>query len=141
MTTKKVVLIVAGVVVVLGFLVVLFVGGIVGFALYQVGNSEAAVKAKDFLRNSEKLKLETGEVKDFGRIVTGRFNLQNGNGEATVNLKVIGERKTVNASVQLFLVSGSNWRVSSASYVNASGQTIDLLNPFDSKILIPLLIA
>ena len=94
MTTKKIVLIVGGVVVVLGLLVTFFVGGIVGLALYQVGNSEAAAKAKDFLRNSEKLKMETGEVKDFGSIVTGSINLQNGNGEATLNL-VIGERKTL----------------------------------------------
>ena len=141
MTTKKIVLIVAGVVVVLGFLVLLFVGGIVGLTLYQIGNSEAALKAKDFLRNSEKLKLEIGEVKDFGSIVTGSVSLQNGNGEATLNLKVIGERQTVNASVHLLLVSGSNWRVSSASYVNESGQTIDLLDPYDSKTLIPRLIA
>jgi hypothetical protein len=141
MTTKKIVLIVAAVVVVLGFVVVLFVGGIVGLALYQVGNSEAALKAKDFLRTSEKLKLETGEVKDFGSIVTGSISVGNGNGDATVNLKVIGERKTVNASVNLTLVSGGTWRVSSASYVNASGQTVDLLNPYDSRILIHQLIA
>ena len=65
MTTKKIVLIVGGVVVVLGLLVVCFVGGIVGFALYQIGNSEAAAKAKDFLRNSEKLKAEIGPGKRF----------------------------------------------------------------------------
>src|SRR5215216_5487947 len=58
MTTKKIVLMVGGVVVVLGFLVVCFVGAIVGFALYQVGNSEAAARAKAFLRSSEKLKME-----------------------------------------------------------------------------------
>ena len=46
MTTKKILLIVGGVVVVLGLVVAFFVGGIVGFALYQVGNSEAARKAK-----------------------------------------------------------------------------------------------
>jgi hypothetical protein len=108
---------------------------------YQLGNSEAAVKARDFLRTSEKLKQDIGEVKDFGSIVTGSISLQSGSGEATVNLKVIGEQETVNASVHLLLVSGSNWRVSSASYVNASGQTIDLLDPYDSKLLIPLLIA
>ncbi len=141
MTTKKIVLIVAGVVVVLGFLVVLFVGGIIGLALYQVGNSEAALKAKDFLRTSEKLKLETGEVKDFGSIVTGSVSIGNGAGEATVNLKVIGERKTVNASVDLLLVGGNTWRVSSASYVNDAGQTIDLLNPYDTQLLRPQLIA
>ena len=141
MTTKKIVLIVGGVVVVLGFVVAVFVGGIVGLALYQVGNSEAAAKAKDFLRNSEKLKAEIGEVKDFGSIVTGSVNLHSGSGEATLNLKVIGERKTVNASVHLVLVSGSAWRVSSASYENESGQTIDLLDPYDSQLIIPSLIA
>jgi len=142
MTTRKIVLIVAGVVVVLGLLVVVFVGGIVGLVLYQVGNSEAALMAKDFLRHNEKLKRDIGEVKDFGNIVTGSINLQGGgNGEATLNLKAIGESKTVNASVHLILVSGSNWRVSSASYVNPSGQTINLLDPYDSKILIPRLIA
>ncbi len=140
MTTKKILLIVGAVVVVLGLVVVLFVGGIVGFALYQLGNSDAALKAKDFLRNSEKLKQDIGEVKDFGSIVTGSVSMNDGNGEATVNLKVIGERKTVNASVHLLLVSGSAWRVSSASYVNESGQTVELLDPYDSKLLIPRLI-
>lgn len=141
MTTKKIVLIVGGVVVVLGFVVAIFVGGIVGLALYQVGNSEAAARAKDFLRKSEKLKIEIGEVKDFGSIITGSVNLHSGSGEATLNLKVIGERKTVNASVHLILVSGSAWRVSSASYENESGQTIDLLDPYDSQLIIPQLIA
>ena len=141
MTTKKIVLIVAGVVVVLGFVVLLFVGAIVGFSLYQVGNSEAAARAEDFLRNSPKLKEDIGEVKDFGSIVTGGINLSGGNGRATINLKVIGEKKTVNASVDLVLVSGGTWRVVSASYVNDTGQRIDLLDPFNSRLLIPLLIA
>ena len=141
MTTKKIVLIIVGVAGVLGLVVVLFVVGIVGFALYQVGNSEAARRSKDFLRANEKLKQDIGEVKDFGSIVTGSISLSGGSGNATVNLKVIGERKTVNASVGLVLVSGSSWRVSAASYVNDSGQTIDLLDPYDSKLLIPLLIA
>ena len=141
MTTKKIVLIVASVVFVLGLVVVLFVGGIIGFALYQVGNSEAAVKAKDFLRTSEKLKQDIGEVEDFGSIVTGGVNLSGGTGRATINLKVIGAQKTVNASVDLVLVSGSSWRVSAARYVNDADQTVDLLDPYDTKLLIPLLIA
>ena len=141
MTTKKLLLIIGGVVVVLGFLVVCFVGAIVGFALYQVGNSQAAVRAKDFLRNSEKLKADIGNVKDFGSIVTGSVNFHDGNGEATLHLKVIGEQKTVNANVDLVLVSGRTWRVSAASYVTSSGQTVNLLDPYDTKILIPLLVA
>jgi hypothetical protein len=141
MTTKNIVLVVGGVVVVLGFLVVCFVGGIVGFALYELGNSQAAIKAKDFLRNSEKLQAETGPVKDFGSIVTGSVNFHDGSGEATLHLKVIGERQTVNATVDLLLVSGGAWRVSSASYVNSSGQTVDLLDPYDTNLLVPHLIA
>ena len=141
MTTKKIVLMVGGVVVVLALLVLCFAGGIAGFALYQIGNSEAAARSKDFLRSSEKLKAETGPVKDFGSIVTGSVNLHNGNGDATLHLKVMGDRKTVNATVDLILARGGTWRVSSASYVNAAGQTIDLLDPYDTKTLIPPLIA
>lgn len=141
MTTKKILLIVGGVVVVLGLVVALFVGGIVGLALYQVGNSEAANKAKDFLRTSEKLKQDIGEVKDFGSIVTGSVNVNDNNGQATLHLKVIGENKTVNASVSLVYLNRGDWRVSSASYVNTDGLTIDLLDPYDTKVLIPLLIA
>ena len=141
MTTKKILLIIGSGVVVLAFLVFGFAGGIVGLALYQIGNSEAATRARVFLRNNEKLTAETGPVKDFGRIVTGSINLQNGNGDATLHLKVIGDRKVVNATVDLVLVRGSTWRVSSASYVNEAGQTIRLLDPYDSKTLIPRLIA
>lgn len=141
MTTKKIVLIVAGVVVVLGLLGAIFVGGIVGVALYTVGNSEAAARAKDFLRTNDKLKTEIGEVTDFGSIITGSVNVDNNNGKATLHLKVIGERETVNASVDLVYTNGSAWRVIAASYVNASGQTIDLLDPYDSRIDVPRLIA
>ena len=141
MTTKKVVLIVAASIGALALLAAIFVGGIIGFTLYSVANSEATAKAKDFLRNSEKLKDDIGEVKDFGSIIAATGGMRNNSGEATLNLKVIGERKTVNASVDLVYTNGSAWRVSGASYVNTDGQTIDLLDPFDSKVLIPLLTA
>jgi len=141
MTTKKILLIVGGVVVALGLVVAVFVGGIVGLALYGVGNSEAAAKAKEFLRTSEKLKQDIGEVKDFGSIITGSVNASDTNGQATLNLKVIGVQETVNASVNLVYGNQGDWRVISASYVNKDGQTIDLLDPYDTKIPVPLLIA
>jgi cytochrome oxidase complex assembly protein 1 len=140
MTTKKILLIVGGVIVVLGLVVALFVGGIVGFALYQVSNSEAAATAKNFLRTNEKLKKDIGEVKDFGSVITGSVNVADGNGQATLNLKVIADQ-TVNASVNLVYVNRGDWRVSAASYVNRDGQTIDLLDPYDTKMLVPFLIA
>ena len=141
MTTKKILLIVGGVVIALGLVVALFVGGIVGLALYSVGNSEAAAKAKDFLRTSEKLKQDIGEVKDFGSIITGSVNVSDANGQATLNLKVIGAEETVNASVNLVYINRGDWLVTSATYVTKHGETIDLLDPYDTKIPVPLRIA
>ena len=136
MTTKKILLIIGGVVVALGFLVVCFVGAIVGFALYQVNHSEAAARARDFLRHSDQLQADIGPVKDFGSIVTGNVSLYNSTGAATLHLKVMGERKTVNATVQLAF-SNRTWSVIEANYINSTGQTVSLLNPYDAKLLIP----
>ena len=141
MTTKKIIIIVVAVVMVMGLLVVVFVGGIVGFAFYSIGHSEAAITAKDFLKNNQKLKDEIGDIKDFGSFVTGNINVHNDNGDATLNIKVIGERKTVNASVDMVYRSGRPWRVSSATYVNDAGQTVNLLNPYDTHKFIPQLVA
>src|SRR5882672_12017396 len=101
MSTKKIIIIVASVVVVLGLIVILFVGGIVGFAFYQISNGEAGTTAKAFLKSNERLKQDIGEVKDFGSFVTGNINVSNGDGMAQLHLKVIGERKEVNATVEL----------------------------------------
>ena len=134
MTTKKIVIIVVSVVIVLALIVVLFVGGIIGMVFYGISNSDAANVAKDFLRTNERLKQDIGEVKDFGKFITGNINFNNGDGTAQLNLKVIGERKEVNAAVELIFRSGHQWRVTAASYKNEAGETIDLLNPYESQI-------
>jgi hypothetical protein len=120
-------------VIVLGVLAALFIGGIVGTIFYTMNNSDAAVAAKDFLRDNERLKQDIGDVKDFGKFVTGNINTTNGYGTAQLNLKVVGERKEVNASVELVYRSGNPWRVTAASYRNQAGQNIDLLNPYDAR--------
>lgn len=118
-------------------LVALFAGGIIGFTLYAIGRSEAAETAKDFLRNNQQLKQDIGEVKDFGNFVTGNIDFKNSDGNATINLKVIGERKNVNASVDLIYRSGRAWRVMSASYENENGERVELLNPYETLLLKP----
>ena len=132
MTNKKIVVIVVSIVVVLGFLALLFVGGIAWFAIRAMGNSDAAETARTFLRNNEVLKRDIGEVKDFGWLVSGNINSTNGDGSAQLNLKVIGERKEVNATVELIYRSGRPWRVTAASYRNEAGEIINLLDPYDS---------
>ena len=132
MTNKKIVVIIVSIVVVLGLVALLFVGGVAWFALRAMGNSDAAETARTFLRNNETLKRDIGEVKDFGWLVTGNINTTNGDGAAQLSLKVIGERKEVNATVELIYRSGRPWRVTAASYRNETGETINLLNPYDS---------
>jgi hypothetical protein len=133
MTTKTIVTIIAAILLVLGLLVVLFAGGILLFVFHQVGNSDAAVIARTFLKSNELLQQDIGEVKDFGSFITGNIDVQNGSGTATLNLKVIGARKTVNATVELMYRSGREWRVTKASYLNDAGRTVDLLNPDQSR--------
>lgn len=141
MTTKKIVVVVVSIVVALGLIVAIFAGGIIGIALYQIGNSEAADTARNFLRTNERLKQDIGEVKDFGSIVTGNIDIKNRDGNATVNIKVIGERKEVNASVDLAYRDGQPWRVIGASYQNDAGETVELLNPYQGQKHSPRLAA
>src|SRR5690349_19865510 len=141
MTAKKISFVVGMVLVVLAFLTTIFLIAIVFFGLYTVNNSEPAEKAKTYLRNNEKLKQDVGEVQNFGNIVTAAINDRNGSSEVTLKLKVIGEKKTVNATVDLMLVQGNSWRVTSASYVNSNGQSVKLLDPYETKVLIPSLTA
>ena len=137
MTPKRIVILVGVAVVAVGFLVVLFVGGIVGFALYTVGHSDAAVTAKDFLRNNQRLKDDIGQVQDFGTLVSGSVNVHNSNGDASIGLKVIGERRSVNATVGLVYRDGRPWRVVSASYINDAGRVVDLINAYEAEQQIP----
>jgi hypothetical protein len=132
MSTKKVILIIAGILGVLALVVALFVGGISWFLFHTIGSSEAADASRTYLRNNQALKQDIGEVKDFGSFITGNVNVANGDGEATLYLKVIGEKRNVNARVDLSYRSNQNWRVTGASY-DSDGRTIDLMKPYEQS--------
>ena len=129
MSTKKILLIVGSIVVVLGLIVVLFVGGIVFFVFRTIGNSEAADTARAYLRSNERLKQEIGEVKDFGWVVSGNINFTNGDGVATLYLKAIGEKGDADTRVDLQYRTSRSWRVTGASYTR-NGQTVDLMQAY-----------
>jgi hypothetical protein len=128
-SNKKIVLIIVGIFAVLALIVALFVGGIAWFAFHTIANSEAADTARTFLRNNETLKQDIGEVKDFSSFVTGSVNVQNTDGEATLHFKVIGEKRSVNATVELSYRNNRSWRVTGATY-ERDGQTIDLVQGY-----------
>ena len=129
MSTKKIVFIIVGIVVVLALVVSLFVGAIAWFTFHSIGNSEAAETARTYLRNNDILKRDIGDVKDFGSLIAGSINVQSTDGEATLRLKVIGEKRTVNATVDLSYRNNRSWRVTGASY-DRDGQTIDLVQGY-----------
>jgi hypothetical protein len=129
MSTKKIILIIAGVVAVLALIVALFVGAIAWFTFHTIANSEAAEAARTFLRSNEMLKQDIGEVKDFGSFITGNINVQNADGEATLYLKVIGEKRNVNVRVDLSYRNNRSWRVTGASY-ERDGNTVDLVQGY-----------
>ena len=129
MSTKKIVLIIAGIICVLALVVAIFVGGIAWFVFHTIGTSEAADTARTYLRNNARLKQDIGEVQDFGSFVTGQINVENGDGVATLHLKVIAEKRTVNARVDLSYRENRAWRVTGASY-NRDGQDIDLMQGY-----------
>ncbi len=80
-------------------------------------------------------------MKDFGSFVTGNIDIKNRDGNATINIKVIGERKAVNASVDLVYRNGQPWRVIGASYKNEAGETVELFNPYEGSTRVPKLAA
>jgi len=129
MSTKKLLLIIAGIICVLVLVVAIFVGGIAWFVFHTIGTSEAADTARTYLRSNARLKQDIGEVQDFGSFVTGQINVENGDGIATLHLKVIGEKRTVNARVDLSYRENRAWRVTGASY-NRDGQDIDLIQGY-----------
>jgi hypothetical protein len=129
MSTKKIILIIAGIICVLALVVTVFVGGIAWFVFHTIGTSEAADTARTYLRSNARLKQDIGEVQDFGSFVTGQINVENGDGVATLHLKVIGEKRTVNARVDLSYRENRAWRVTGASY-NHDGQDIDLMQGY-----------
>lgn len=118
----------------LALVVVIVAGAIVAIAFYAIGNSEAGETARTFLRNNEQLKQDIGQVTDFGSFPTGNVSVENNSGKATINLKVYGERKTVNAAVDLVYRDGQSWRVVAASYQNDAGETVQLLDPYQTFV-------
>ena len=131
MTTKKVVIIVVATVAALGLLITLFVGSIVGVVFYSIGSSEAAETAKTFLKQNERLKRDIGEVRDFGYFPSGQIKTHGAAGNASLTLKTIGEKKTVNATVLMAYRSGRDWRVVDAYYDNDAGDRVSLTTNFD----------
>jgi hypothetical protein len=84
------------------------------FILYvenYIRNSGACKAAKEFLSHDKQIIEKVGKVLDFGYIVTGHITSGERWGSATLNLKVIGERKNLTVLVYLYDSTGFKWKV------------------------------
>jgi hypothetical protein len=129
MTTKKIILIITGIISVLVLVVAVFAGGIAWFVFHTIGTSEAADTARTYLRSNARLRQDIGDVRDFGSFITGQINAENGDGVASLHIKVIGEKRTVNVRVDLSYRENRAWRVTGASY-QRDGQEVDLMQGY-----------
>jgi hypothetical protein len=130
---KKIAIIIGIALAALFVIIALFVGGIMGIVFYSIYNSDAAGTARNYLKTNEKLKSDIGEVKDFGSFVSGSVNSGSSGGQATLHMKVIGEKKTVNANVSLVSKENRGWRVTAADYVDDNGKTVVLFDPYEPQ--------
>ena len=125
-TIRKAIYVVFGIIAAILLAGTLVVGGIFLFTFRAVGNSQAANTARNYLRNNETLKKDIGEVKDFGWFIVFDFNNREQDGDATLWIKVIGEKKTVGPEVKLAYHENGPWQVTGASY-DRDGTTVDLM--------------
>ena len=128
--TKRGLKVVAAVAATVMLLCALLVGAIAGGVFYIIGQSRAAETARAFLRHNADLRADIGEVKDFGWLVTGNLRAFGAQGNATLGLKVVGERRTTNAEVWLVYRGDREWRVSGATYRNHEGRIASLFDPY-----------
>ncbi|TVZ09802.1 putative RDD family membrane protein YckC [Cellulophaga sp. RHA_52] len=87
------------------FIVVFFFVGSV------MKNSDAYKVAIIEIEKNEKIQSETGGIKDYGIMPTGSINMTNGNGEALLSIKVIGNDKDVNVDVYLIKEGNGEWEL------------------------------
>jgi hypothetical protein len=132
MRTKRLLIALAGVLGGMLLLAGLIAGAIAGIIFYSVGHSDAAATAREYLRRNEKLKRDVGPVREFGSLVTGGLNARNAEGDATLKLKVMGEQRTVKATVVLAYNTSGKWQVTDASYLDERGGRVDLMGKYDA---------
>lgn len=121
----------AGIIIFAVLVIVVIVGLVLGITFYSINKSDAAETGRQFLRNSEKLKQDIGEVKDFGRFISGHVRSQISTGQASLTFKVIGERKIVTATVTMVTKDNRGWRVTEAEYINDQGRRVILFDPYE----------
>ncbi|WLE98915.1 MAG: RDD family protein [Candidatus Electrothrix communis] len=89
---------------------------VVGIALFtSIGmtmkNSASYKVAIIEIEQNQDILNETGGIKGYGMMPTGSINISNGNGQAQLNIKVLGNEKDLKVSVYLTKEPDSEWKL------------------------------
>jgi uncharacterized RDD family membrane protein YckC len=101
-TTLPKVLTLAGLGITFFLFVFIFVGSV-------MKNSDAYKAAIIQIEKNEEILLETGGIKDYGMMPTGNINISDGNGQAQLDIKIIGNKTDLDVSVYLTKEPNGDW--------------------------------
>ncbi|WP_299680625.1 RDD family protein [uncultured Tenacibaculum sp.] len=74
-------------------------------------NSDAYKVAVQEIEQNQEILDETGGIKGYGMMPTGSVNISNGNGQAQLEIKVLGNEKDLNISVYLTKEPNGEWKL------------------------------
>jgi uncharacterized RDD family membrane protein YckC len=78
---------------------------------YSMKNSDAYKTAVSEIEKNKQIITETGGVKGYGMMPTGSISISNGQGQAQLEIKVLGNTKDVNVSVYLEKQPNEEWKL------------------------------
>ncbi|WP_179321137.1 RDD family protein [Winogradskyella helgolandensis] len=81
------------------------------FAGSAMKNSDAYKVAVSKIEQNEEIILETGGITGYGMMPTGNVNISNGNGQAQLEIKVLGYKRDLNVSVYLTKEPNGEWKL------------------------------
>ncbi len=81
------------------------------FAGAAMKNSDAYKVAITEIEQNEDIISETGGIKGYGMMPTGNVSISNGNGQAQLEIKVLGNEKDVNVGVYLTKEPNGEWEL------------------------------
>lgn len=88
-----------------------YVAFIFFFVAGAMKNSDAYRVAIHEIEQNESILSETGGIKGYGMIPTGNVSITNGNGQARLNIKVLGKTKDINVHAYLTKASEGEWKL------------------------------
>ncbi len=81
------------------------------FAGAAMKNSDAYKVAINEIERNQEILTETGGIKGYGMMPTGNVNISNGNGQARLEIKVLGNEKNISVNVHLTKEPNGAWKL------------------------------